>query len=1378
MEAQRPLQLLLLEDNQADVEIVLDSLRRSGVALEHRHVWTRAQFAAELDAAPDVIVSDYHLPQFDALQALRLMTERGLDIPFIVVTGHLSDEEAVACLRAGASDFLLKDRLHRLPAAIETALELASSRARLRDERAAHDRERALLNALFEGTPDLVYFKDIESRFTRLNSATASLLGVENPADAIGKTDFDFFDAETARRSYADEQRLLRTGEAIRDREELLDGEDPGWLLTTKVPLRDASGKIVGLAGIAKHITELKRVQRALQREQSLLTTLIDNLPDLVYFKDAQGRFARVNRPKAAQLGHDSPNEVTGKLPSDFYAPERAQRYIDADSETIRDGRARLGFEEQLPNPAPDGPERWYQTSNVPVHGSDGASVGIVGIARDITERKAVEEALRESEERFRTVVSSMSDIIFTLDREGRHTAVYGNWVERSGLTPETFIGRTARDVLGPEAARVHDEANARALRGETVVYEWSALVNSQMRHYQTSLSPLRDARGEVTGLVGVGRDITALRQAQEEVLSTHARLEAILSSSPLPILVGDLEGRITTWSPAAERLFGWTADEAAGRRLLTVPPGLQAEFVELAARNTQYGEVTAEETTRMAKDGRLIPVRVTRAPLRAADGAIAGIVAIVEDVSERRASEQQLRLLSSAVERTADAVIIADTAGAIQYVNPATERITRYTRAELIGRNPRILSSGEHNAAFYADLWRTILNGDAFRAVFTNVRKDGETYYEDKTISPILDASGAITHFVSAGRDVTYWREAERTLRESEERFRQLAENVDDVFWLIDVPTRRLLYVSPSFERVWGIPIADLRTRPRQWLETIRSDNKPDVLESMRRILDNGISTDDEFAIMRPDGSERWIRARAFAIRDASGAIVRIAGIATDITERRAAEEEIRRLSAVVEQTADVVMLLDPDGVIEYVNPAFEQKTGYAAFEAIGRLPETFIASSDERDNALLSDGMQYTIRRKSGDVYYEERSVSPIRDALGVLTHYAVVGKDVTEQRRREAAERASEAKSEFLNRMSHELRTPMHAVLGFGQLLRDDTALSERQTQRVDRILTAGGHLLELIDEVLDLSRIEAGRITVSPEHISLGSVVAEALATISPQANERDLRIDDQASYQELAVQADRMRLRQVLLNLLSNAVKFNRPSGSITLGAELADGGRVRVSISDTGPGIPAEHLATIFQPFERLAADSDRIQGTGIGLTISKKLVELMGGSIGVESVVSEGSTFWIELPVSTEEIPQREVVDTNTAGSQYVVLYVDDNPDSLALMEDILQDQRDIRLLTALGARLGLELAQAHRPDVILLDINMPDIDGFAALRALRAIPETAETPALALSASVLPGEVERGLNAGFERYIGKPIRVREFLEQLRRILSGRPRR
>jgi CheY-like chemotaxis protein/nitrogen-specific signal transduction histidine kinase len=385
-------------------------------------------------------------------------------------------------------------------------------------------------------------------------------------------------------------------------------------------------------------------------------------------------------------------------------------------------------------------------------------------------------------------------------------------------------------------------------------------------------------------------------------------------------------------------------------------------------------------------------------------------------------------------------------------------------------------------------------------------------------------------------------------------------------------------------------------------------------------------------------------------------------------------------------------------------------------------------------------------------------------------------------------EEARNANQAKSAFLSSMSHELRTPLNAILGFAQILasKDMPTTPEQKLEFSGHILKSGRHLLTLINEILDLAKVEAGALSLSMEPVPLADVLAECQGMIAPLAAARGVRVlfpDAPAAH----VHADRTRIKQVLLNLLSNAVKYNREGGAVIVDCARPAPQRLRLSVQDTGMGLSPEQVAGLFQPFNRLGQEGGTQEGTGIGLVVTRRLVELMGGEIGVTSSPGVGSVFWIELDVASADgtapaapaarpgaaRPVDDATDTGTPARQHTVLYVEDNPANLKLVQEIVRFRPDLRLVSAPDGHFGLSLARSQRPDVILMDLNLPGLSGLEVLAQLRREPETARIPAIAVSANAMPADIDRALAAGFARYLTKPIDIGQFNEAIDAMLE-----
>jgi PAS domain S-box-containing protein len=564
------------------------------------------------------------------------------------------------------------------------------------------------------------------------------------------------------------------------------------------------------------------------------------------------------------------------------------------------------------------------------------------------------------------------------------------------------------------------------------------------------------------------------------------------------------------------------------------------------------------------------------------------------------------------------------------------------------------------------------------------------------------------------------------------------------------------------------------------------------------------------ELTYIRKDGSRFPAVVSVTALRDNHDAIIGYLLIGTDNTARKRVEEEQKKLDqrlrdqqfytrSLIESNIDALMTTDPRGIITDVNKQMEALTGCTRDELIGAPCKNYFTDPERAEAAIklvlsekkVSDYELTACARdgKKTDVSY---NATTFYDRDRTLQGVFAAARDVTERKRGEqalletnveletaksAAEKANLAKSDFLSSMSHELRSPLNAILGFAQLMESAAPEpSDSQKESIAQILRAGWHLLDLINQVLDLAVIESGKVSMSLEPVSVAEVMSECQAMMEPEAQHRGVTMTFPRFHNAAFVSADRTRLKQIVINLISNAIKYNKQQGTVAVECVTSHPGRTRISVSDTGAGLSPEKLAQLFQPFNRLGQEAGGVAGTGIGLVVTKRLAELMEGALGVDSIAGEGSVFWCDLASSTAPsvvVEHPEVADAAEAQASAearmrTVLYVEDNPANMKLVEQLIARRSDIRLLTAVNGTLGVEAARTSQPTVILMDINLPGISGVDAFRLLRGDATTTHIPVVALSANAMPQDIQATLDAGFFRYLTKPIKVKEFMDTL----------
>jgi PAS domain S-box-containing protein len=782
---------------------------------------------------------------------------------------------------------------------------------------------------------------------------------------------------------------------------------------------------------------------------------------------------------------------------------------------------------------------------------------------------------------------------------------------------------------------------------------------------------------------------------------------------------------------------------------------------------------------------------------------------------------------------------IATDEKGVIQIFNVGAERMLGYTVADVLNKiTPADISDPQEviarAKALSLELGTTIRPGfealvfKASRGIediyeLTYIRKDGSRFPAVVSVTALRDAQNVVIGYLLIGTDNTARKQAEEALLKAgalqsaifnSANFSSIATDAKGVIQIFNVGAERMLGYAAAdvMNKITPAEISDPQeviARATALSVELSATITPGF-EALVFKASRGIEDIYELTYIRKDGSRFPAVVSVTALRDAQNAIIGYLLIGTDNTARKQVEEEQKKLDqrlrdqqfytrSLIESNIDALMTTDPSGIITDVNKQMEALTGCTRDELIGAPFKNYFTDPERAEAGIKLvliqknvTNYELTASARDGKKTVVSYNATTFYDRDRKLQGVFAAARDVTERKRFEvalqetnvelesaksAAEKANLAKSDFLSSMSHELRSPLNAILGFAQLLESTSPLpTVSQKENIAQILQAGWHLLKLINEVLDLAVVESGKMSLSPESVSLAEVISECQAMMEPQAKQRGISMTFPQLDIPYYVHADRTRVKQVLINLLSNAIKYNREQGTVEVKCTTTSPERIRISFKDTGAGLPPEKLTQLFQPFNRLGQESRAGEGTGIGLVMSKRVVELMEGAIGVESTVGVGSVFWIELllttaptflvasPESTTAIQAR----IPTAARLRTLLYVEDNPANLTLVEQLIARRSDIRLLTAVNGTLGIEIARASQPEVILMDINLPGISGIEALKILREDPATAHIPVVALSANAMQCDTKKGMEAGFFYYLTKPIKVNEFMVAL----------
>ncbi len=894
-------------------------------------------------------------------------------------------------------------------------------------------------------------------------------------------------------------------------------------------------------------------------------------------------------------------------------------------------------------------------------------------------------------------------------------------------------------------------------------------------------------------------RDLHLLVQSEQESLNATRTL---LDTTAEGIFAIDPSGECTMANRSAGEMLGYRPEELIGRKMHDLIHHTRADGSEYPVEECPiYQAMVVAETREVEdeafwrKDGSSFSASFSSAPIVNGDE-VKGAVVTFRNIEERKRMERSIRESEQRARRFMDdlplAVFVIDEQGRPVYSNRAS--------VQLLGlpEDPS-LASADLSTAYQVHVAGTndlydperlpvvrALSGETTTVDDMEVhRPDGSVVPLEVWAGPIRDQDGTIRYAAAAFSDITARRAVAAELKEQSD----MLDLVEDAVIALD-PSSRITYWNQTAVAIYGWTKEEAIGRVSY--ELLRT-TFPEPLDEIRaEIVERG-RWEGELVHRRKDGTEVIVASRWVLRRDETGRELQILEVNNDITERKKEEEERTRqhqlLEAIFDTSPDIIATITSRLELTYVNRAAKDILGYS-FEQLFGQDSLYWVHPDDMDKAAellqaaFGDGQAGHHRLRVKNVSEEWiwldiriRRMDPGSDSA------VVVARDITEQARleeglkdaKEEAEKANQAKSDFLSRMSHELRTPLNAILGFAQLLELED-LTPDQKDSAQHIVAAGRRLLELINEVLDISRIESGRMHLSLEPVLICGLIDECVGLIRPLAEESVISVHSICTDYEQHVWADRHRLGQVMLNLLSNAIKYNVPDGAVTITCTPPEDGRIRVGVTDTGPGISAEKVPLLFTPFERLGAEESAVEGTGLGLALSKSLVEAMGGRLYVDTMNGNGTTFWAEVQIADEAVvdsEEEEREDRRISRSGARVLYIEDNLANLKLIERLLGRWTDVHVIPAMVGALGLDLARQHVPDLILLDLGLPDVKGDEVLMRLRKDPTTAHIPVVILSADASRSEIKRLLALGAKGYLTKPIDVAAFMRVFDELLQ-----
>lgn len=1426
------IKVLIVEDNEDDLALMLIELNKGKYEIEYELVEDAVAFESALKKKWDIIVSDYSLPNFNGFEALKIRNKKGIDTPFVMVSGTIGEDIAVDMMKTGAKDYIMKKSLKRLLPAIEREME----DAKIREKNKLIAKEKEIISEI---NKDILNTDNLDELLKRIYANIKKVFYAENCFIALYNSEkdeisFPFFvdkyDTSPPKRKSGQgfTEYVLKTGiplilepdkiqKIAKSNNIRISGSIPeSWL---GVPLLSHSKSIgvlvvasyekeikysenekVFLSGIANQIAlaiERRQIEDSLRESEYRFKLLAEAAPVGIFKTDENGVTNYVN-PKWCEISQMSFNDAMGNGWLKSVHPEDKESLLIAWQNAVSTKSDSVNEYRFIRR---DGSIAWVFGRAVPQTDENGKIHGYIGTITDISDRKRNEEALRESEEKYRVFINSTTDMAFLKDTQFRYMLINRANAEFFGKDKTEIIGKTDFELMLEDAARRCRESDNIALSSDSIVVNEEYIGDRiyETRKFKVHLS------GDTFGVGGYIRDITEKKLAEEALRKSEEKYRTIFENVQDVFYQIDFNDIIIEISPSVRKYSGFTMEELIGKSSGIFYFSLN-DKEELVNTILEKKEVTDYEILLKSKDGRLINTSVNAHIYYDSDGKPLGIEGMLRDISERKKIEEALKESEERYRKLYELspeTIYVQSEEKIEFINPAGVRLFNANdEKEIIGKKVLDFVHPDFKKIVYERM-------SIIREKFIDVSQKEEKYI--CLDGSVVDVEVVATPFMHKGkrsalvvlRNITERKKSEEALKESEERYRILIETMHDGVMQVDNGDK-IQFVNNSMCEMLGYTYSELVGKVA--FKTIILEDDREIVGEKNRLRLKGLSDKYEVRGIKKSGEIIWLNISGTPIKDKNGEVVGSVGFLTDITERKHAEEEIIKISQAIKQSPVVIIMTDVKGIIEYVNPKFTEVTGYSPEEVIGRKPN--ILKSDEKSSeeykeiwdAIISgkDWVgEFHNKKKNGELYWENASISPVKNSNGKITHFLAIKEDITEKKQKEielinAKEKAEESerlKSSFLANMSHELRTPMVGILGFSELMKD-LADNPELKDFADNIIKSGKRLLETLNLILDLSRIEAGRMEIKVSEVNIVLLASEVYKNYIKEAEKKNIKISFNSSEKVIISKVDERMLWESINNLINNAIKYTK-RGEVTIGLTTRKNKKDKktiIKISDTGIGIPKESINTIFEEFRQVSEGFSRgFEGTGLGLTITKNFIEKMGGKISVESEFGVGSVFTIELPAAetineVSPVKDEKVIiekednvtkEENTIGKKDIhILCVDDDSFTREYIEYILKDTYDVTF--ADSGLSAIELSKSQKFSLILMDINLgKGMDGIEATKKIRKLSGYTDTPVIAITAFAMKGDKEEFLDSGMTDYLSKPFKSSELVELIDGVLS-----
>jgi PAS domain S-box-containing protein len=1109
--------------------------------------------------------------------------------------------------------------------------------------------ERHLLRTVIDNIPDYIYVKDRQRRFLLVNQALQKRF---NRHALIGKTDHDIMAQSWADMYAAQEEHILDSGEAMIEQEYFVPAADSAsgediWLLQTKIPLRDPSGAIIGLVGINRDITAQKQMERRLDTERNLLRTVIDNIPDEIYVKDAQGRFILTNQAMETVYGGGS---LIGKTDYDFIPPADAAAFQQQEQALFANGQSVYSEEIYAPPALSLSPQGiWLHITKVPLRDSSGKVTALVGINRDITRQKETELRLEAERNLLRTVIDHLPNEVFIKDSQHRFVLVNRAVQERWKID---LIGKTDADLTPHDAQLYMDEERHILETGQPFINKEVTTVTEagHMYWFLSTKVPLRDHTGQITGLLGINVNITPLKQIQAALTEERNLLRAVTDNIPDRIYVKDRECRFVMVNRAVrERWAAEGIDSLIGRTDFDLFDAKDAAaYIEADRATMNSGQPRLNyEYKWVGSAGDEHWVVASRIPLYDSNGLVTGLLGINRDITEHKRAElaliEERNLLSTVIENIPEHIYVKNRDHVIILGNRALHE--RWGR-NVIGLTDRDLLPPDQAEEAIASEAALMESGEPL----LGVENKADFTVDDRPMwllinkVPLRDQNGQIVGLVGINRDITALKLAEIQLREERNLLRSVIDAVPDHLYVKDTEHRFVL-VNKATQQLWpGVDVIG-----KTDYDVMSEDFADPHWEQEEAILKTGQPLLNRELLSDVQSAPQWLMITKVPLRDSEGRIVGLVGVNRDITERRLFEEQLRYHASLLENVSDAVISTDLDLTILSWNRGAEAMYGWRAEEAIGKKLQEVVKthiSPEDRSIALgeveqkgLWEGEIVQLHR-NGTRLDIHNVGTPIRDYHGNVVGYVAVNRNITErkqaeQQRVELAVERERVKilQQVISDMSHDLKNPLANFRTSLYLLEK---FIDNPTRRGDFLAALDSHtkrLEALLDDLLSIARLEQATDEFHFEPVDVCDLVMNLVDEQQNLAARRRTRLIFNGGDVPAFVQADRLKLNRALTNLIMNAINYTPDGGEVQVGLRAQDG-FVIVDVQDNGIGIQHEHQELIFERFYRVdKARSSATGGTGLGLSIALRIAEAHGGKITVESEPGVGSLFSLWLP-------------------------------------------------------------------------------------------------------------------------------------------------